>query len=52
MCPLCGNILGVLTHTTAWDQNWGGNETLRCRFMIDRQYLREHILAMPLYNVA
>ena len=22
-------ILGVLTHTTAWDQHWGGNETLQ-----------------------
>ena len=26
--PLCGYILGVLKHTTAWDQNWGGDETL------------------------
>ena len=26
--PLCGYILGVLTHTTAWDQHWGGDETL------------------------
>ena len=26
--PLCGHILGVLMHTTAWDQNWGGFETL------------------------
>ena len=22
-------ILGVLTHTTAWDQHWGGDETLK-----------------------
>ena len=22
--PLCGYILGMLTHTTAWDQHWGG----------------------------
>ena len=27
--PLCGYILGVLTHTTAWDQHWGGDETLK-----------------------
>ena len=28
-CRLCGYILGVLTHTTAWDQLWGGDETLK-----------------------
>ena len=27
---LCGYILGVLTHTTALDQLWGGDETLKC----------------------
>ena len=27
--PLRGYILGVLTHTTAWDRNWGGDETLK-----------------------
>ena len=27
--PLRGYILGVLTHTTAWDQHWGGDETLK-----------------------
>ena len=26
---LGGYILGVLTHTTAWDQLWGGDETER-----------------------
>ena len=26
--PLCGYILGVLTHTTALDRLWGGDETL------------------------
>ena len=26
--PLRGYILGVLTHTTALDQLWGGDETL------------------------
>ena len=26
--PLQGYILGVLTHTTAWDRHWGGNITL------------------------
>ena len=26
--PLCGYILGVLTHTTAWDRHWRGDETL------------------------
>ena len=25
--PLCRNILGVLTHTTAWEGHWGGDET-------------------------
>ena len=27
--PLRGYILGVLTHTTAWDRNWGVDETLK-----------------------
>ena len=27
--PLRGYFLGVLTHTTAWDQLWGGDETLK-----------------------
>ena len=27
--PLHGYILGVLTHTTAWDRLWGGDETLK-----------------------
>ena len=27
--PLRGYILGVLMHTIAWDQNWGGDETLK-----------------------
>ena len=26
---LCGYILGMLTHTTAWDRQWGGDETLK-----------------------
>ena len=26
--PLRGYILGVLTHTTAWDRHWGGDITL------------------------
>ena len=26
--PLCGYILCVLTHTTAWDQLWGGDENI------------------------
>ena len=26
---LCGCVLGVLTHTTAWGQHWGGDETLK-----------------------
>ena len=26
--PLCGYILGVLTHTTALNQLWGGDGTL------------------------
>ena len=32
--PLRGYFLGVLTHTTAWDQLWGGDETLKCGFKI------------------
>ena len=27
--PLREYILGVLTHTTAWDQHWGDDETLK-----------------------
>ena len=27
--PLCGYILGVLTHTTGWYQHWEGDETLK-----------------------
>ena len=27
--PLRGYILGVLAHTTAWDQMWGGDDTLK-----------------------
>ena len=27
--PLRGYILGVLTHTTALDQHWGGDEILK-----------------------
>ena len=30
--PLRGYILGVLTHTTAWDQLWGGDGTLNMWF--------------------
>ena len=26
---ILGSILGVLTHTTAWDRHWGGDETLK-----------------------
>ena len=26
---LCRDILGVPMHTTAWDQLWGGDETLK-----------------------
>ena len=33
--PLCGYILGVLAHTAAWDQHWGGDETLKCGFKIN-----------------
>ena len=28
--PLRGYILGVLTHTTALEQLWGGDETPKC----------------------
>ena len=27
--PFCGYILGALTHTTAWNQHWGGDEALK-----------------------
>ena len=30
--PLRRYILGVLTHTTAWDQLWGGDRTLTMWF--------------------
>ena len=30
--PLRGYILGVLTHTTAWDRLWGGDGTLTMWF--------------------
>ena len=33
--PLRGYFLGVLTHTTAWDQLQGGDETLKCGFKIE-----------------
>ena len=32
---LQGYILGVLTHTTAWDQQWGGDESLGFGFIIE-----------------
>ena len=32
--PLRGYILGVLTHTTALDWLWGGDETLKCGLKI------------------
>ena len=32
--PLRGYILGVLTHTTALDRVWGGDETLKCGIVI------------------
>ena len=31
--PLRGYILGVLMHTTAWDQHWEGDEKLRSVLM-------------------
>ena len=37
--PLRGYILGVLTHTTALDQLWGGDETLTMRFKIEYTHL-------------
>ena len=33
--PLRGYFLGVLTHTTAWDQLQGDDETLKCGFKIE-----------------
>ena len=36
--PLRGYILGVLTHTTAWDRHWGGGKTLKGDFVIERLY--------------
>ena len=34
--PLRGYILGVLTHTTALDRLWEGDETLKCDIVIYR----------------
>ena len=31
-CPLLGYILGVLTHTTAWDRLWGVDGALTMWF--------------------
>ena len=33
---LRGYILGVLMHTTAWEQLWGCDETLKCDIVIYR----------------
>ena len=33
--PLCGYFLGVLTHTTAWNRLWDGDEILKCGFKIE-----------------
>ena len=30
---LCGYILGVLKHTTAWDHHWEGDEILKLVLM-------------------
>ena len=27
--PLRGYILSMLTHTTTWDKNWGGDQVLK-----------------------
>ena len=37
--PLRGYIQGVLTHTTAWDRHWGGDETLK-KVLINADQLR------------
>ena len=37
--PLCGYILGVLMHTTAWEWLLGDDETLTYGFRIERTYL-------------
>ena len=37
--PLRGYTLGVLTNTTAWDQHWRNDETLKCGFEIDYTYV-------------
>ena len=31
--PLRGYILGVLTHTTAWDRLWGGDVYLKIVYL-------------------
>ena len=37
--PVRGYFLGVLTHKTAWDQLWVGNETLKSGFKIEYRYI-------------
>ena len=37
--PLRRYTMNVLTHTTALDQHWEGDETLRCCITVDRNYL-------------
>ena len=38
---LVGHTVGVLTHTTAWDQLQGDDETLKCGFKIKYTSMNE-----------
>ena len=47
--PLRGYFLGVLTHTTAWDRLWGGDETLKQGFKIKYKQLYFTLLNIVMY---
>ena len=40
--PLRGYILGVLMHTTAWDQLWGGNFFNNCKYIARLRLAWQH----------
>ena len=46
--PLRGYFLGVLMHTTAWDQHWGWDETLEYQIKICK-YQSDEIWSLTMY---
>ena len=46
MYPLRGYIQGMLTHTTAWDQHSGGDETLKKKFLDDALFLNPVVFCL------